>query len=110
MHISNRLYNSIKWTRLIVILSSSFLSLCLGVFLNFTELATLEPINLVSLGVSVIFSILIVYTVVQLAIKSKSFGLKQMKLKQYDMFKILIQDNNRKKVIGRYYFVTNMVF
>jgi hypothetical protein len=62
---------ALKWTRFILILQSSFVQLCLGMFLNFTMIMQSGLINYISLGVDFFITLLVVVVIYTLWSKSK---------------------------------------
>jgi hypothetical protein len=92
-----------------MMLAGSFFQLWVGIFLNFTEIDKVDTLNYSSMSMGILMSILILYMIVQLWVKSGALAGNNTKMNSYESYKFLIEETQSKKLFGRYFYVTTMM-
>jgi hypothetical protein len=54
----------LQWSRFMMIISGSFLQLCIGIFLNYTEIFKVDALNYFSMFLGFLMNILVFYMIV----------------------------------------------
>jgi hypothetical protein len=72
--IFKNLYFSIRWSRVMMIFSSSLLQVFLGIFLNISKASVPSLLNSINLLLSIGLLTFIMYALVKLWKRSESFG------------------------------------
>jgi hypothetical protein len=106
--ISESVFYAIYWTRLILMMSGSFLKFSMGIFLNITKIFYPDYLNYISLIIASICLWGILYSLKKMWKKSREFKEKEINLQKYKAYLVLVEETDRLKMVGRYYFVVNL--